>query len=249
MVALDRNRDPLRHVPAPRQHAADQGVVDSELVAFFADALLGGAPGGVEVGAPAGVKLGDDEAADVVQQRRDDQLVALGPADLAADPVRRLLRRQRVHAELLRAQLPAAVGLEEVEDGRGAGDRQHARGLEHVDRRRARRRSRRTTLERLAKRSTAIVSATSASTASTSSPTRAVSAVAACITRARDSISAGNFSTASKAAARRAPGAAASRPRAPSALAGLAPLVLVRSRLPWSGVAPLALIGSEGRTV
>ena len=72
--------------------------------------------------------------------------------------------------------------------------------------------------ERLAKRSTAIVSATSASTASTSSPTRAVSAVAACITRARDSISAGNFSTASKAAARRAPGAVELPPRAASAL-------------------------------
>src|SRR5680860_922013 len=73
-------------------------------------------------------------------------------------------------------------------------------------------------LERLAKRSTAIVRATSASTAATSSPTREVSAVAACITRARDSIRAGNFSTASKAAARRAPGAAAAAPRGASAL-------------------------------
>ena len=43
VVALDRDRDPLRHVPAPRQNAADQGVVDAELVAFVADPLLGGA--------------------------------------------------------------------------------------------------------------------------------------------------------------------------------------------------------------
>ena len=86
MVALDRDRDPLRHVPAPRQHAADQGMVDSELVAFFADALLGGAPGGVEVGALAGVKLGDDEAADVVQQRRDDS------SSRSAQPISRPIR-------------------------------------------------------------------------------------------------------------------------------------------------------------
>ena len=68
-----------------------------------------------------------------------------------------------------------------------------------------------TTPLRLAKRRTEIERATSDSTASTRSPTRAVSAVAAAITRSRDSIRTGKRSTASKASARRLPGAAAPR--------------------------------------
>ena len=89
---------------------------------------------GVEVDLVAGVQAGDDEAPDVVQERRHRQLVAFGPADAAADLVGGALGGQRVDAEALGLQLPAAVGLEEVEDRRGAGDRQHAGGLEHVDR-------------------------------------------------------------------------------------------------------------------
>ena len=168
-MALDRDRDPLRQVPAPGEDAADQRVVDAELLAFFAQALLGSARDGVEVDLVARVQAGDDEPADVVQQRGHGKFVALGPADDAADLVGRALGRQGVDAEALGLQLPAAVGLEEVEAGRGAGDRQHAGGLEDVDRRRgcwptppaAR-------PLRFAKRSTVIASATSASTASTS---------------------------------------------------------------------------------
>ena len=51
VVALDRDRDLMREVPAPREHTADQRVVDPQLVAFFAKALFGGVGGGVEVGA------------------------------------------------------------------------------------------------------------------------------------------------------------------------------------------------------
>ena len=134
VMALDRDRDPLRQVPAPGQDAADQRVVDAELVAFVAQALLGGARDGVEVDLVARVQAGDDEAADVVQERRDGELVAFGPADGAADLVGGALGGERVDAEALRLQLPAAVGLEEVEARRGAGDRQHAGGLQHVDR-------------------------------------------------------------------------------------------------------------------
>jgi hypothetical protein len=103
-------------------------------------------------------------------------------------------------------------------------------------------------LERLAKRSTAIASPTSASTASTRSPMRLVSAVAACITRARDSSSTGNFSTASKAAASLAPGAGLP-------LASLAAAPGLALPLVWGLVVSIArnvldcLIGSEGRTV
>ena len=89
---------------------------------------------GVEVDLVARVQAGDDEAADVVQQRRDGELVAFDPADDAADLVGGPLGGEGVDAEALGLQLPAAVGLEEVEAGRGAGDRQHAGGLEHLDR-------------------------------------------------------------------------------------------------------------------
>ena len=134
VVALDRDREPLRQVPAPRQHAADQRVVDPQLLAFVAEPLLGGARGGVEVDLVARVQAGDDEPADVVEERRRGELVAFGPADGAADLVGGALGGERVDAEALRLQLPAAVGLEEVEARRGAGDRQHAGGLQHVDR-------------------------------------------------------------------------------------------------------------------
>ena len=134
VVALDRDRDPLRQVPAPGEDAADQGVVDPELLAFLAQALLGGAGDRVEVDLVAGVQAGDDQPADVVQQRRDRELVAFGPADDAADLVGGALGGEGVDAEALGLQLPAAVGLEEVEARGGAGDGEDAGGLQHLDR-------------------------------------------------------------------------------------------------------------------
>ena len=67
-MALDRDRDPLRDVPAPGQDPADQGMVDPELLAFLAQPMLGGVVDGVEVTAVARVELGDHEPADVVDQ-------------------------------------------------------------------------------------------------------------------------------------------------------------------------------------
>ena len=168
VVALDRDGDPLRHVPAPGQDAADQGVVDAELVAFFADALLGGAGDGVEEGALAGVQAHDHEPADVVEKRGDRELVAVGPADRAADRVGGVLGGEGVDPEALGPQVAAAVQLEEVEDAGGAGDRQHSGGLEHVDRLGDAGGAAGRAPPRLAARRTAIVRATSDSTASTS---------------------------------------------------------------------------------
>ena len=68
VMALDRDRDPLRHVPAPGQDPADQGVVDPELLAFLTQPMLGGVVDGVEITAVARVELGDHEPADVVDQ-------------------------------------------------------------------------------------------------------------------------------------------------------------------------------------
>ena len=177
---------------------------------------------GVEVDLVARVQAGDDEAADVVQQRRHGELVAFDPADDAADLVGGPLGGEGVDAEALGLQLPAAVGLEEVEAGRGAGDRQHAGGLQHLDRlgdaadaagddaaavgeaqhgdRRARRRTRPPRRARRCERSRRSPRA---------------------ITRSRDSIRTGKRSTASKASARRLPGAAV--PREPLAVRPLAP--------------------------
>ena len=85
-----------------------------------------------------------------------------------------LLGGEGVDAEALGLQLPAAVGLEEVEDRGGAGDRQDAGGLEHVDRlgdaADAAARPRRCDWRSAAPRSSR---PTSDSTASTSSPIRA----------------------------------------------------------------------------
>ena len=122
VMALDRDRDPLRQAPAPRQHAADQGVVDAKPVAFLAQSLLGRLRQGVEVTAVAGMKVGDDQAPDVMQERGDRKFVAVLPADRAADLIGGLLGGKGVDAEALGPHLAPAVGLEEVEDRRGAGD-------------------------------------------------------------------------------------------------------------------------------
>jgi hypothetical protein len=109
-------------------------VVDAQLLAFVSEPLLGGARGGVEVDLVARVQAGDDEAADVVEEGGDGELVAFDPADGAADLVGGALGGEGVDAEALGLQLPAAVGLEEVEAGGGAGDRQDAGRLEDLDR-------------------------------------------------------------------------------------------------------------------
>ena len=180
VVALDRDRDPLRQVPAPGEDAADQGVVDAELLAFVAQALLGGAGDGVEVDLVAGVQAGDDEPADVVEQRRDGELVAFDPADGAADLVGGPLGGEGVDAEALRASAPsrrwtrrsrrlgAVPAIASTPEGFSTSIASGMLATPPA-----------TTPLRLAKRRTEIVRATSDSTASTRSPIRAVSAVAA----------------------------------------------------------------------
>jgi hypothetical protein len=108
-------------------------MVDPELLAFLAQALLGGAGNSVEVDLVAGVQAGDHQAADVVQQRCDRELVAFHPADDSADAIGGTLSREGVDAEALGLQLPAAVGLEEVEAGGGPRDREHPGRLQRLD--------------------------------------------------------------------------------------------------------------------
>ena len=109
-VAIER-----RQAPAADQHAADERVVDAELAALLVDALLGRARAAVHLCGVAGVGVHQHELADVVQQARDGQAVAVLVADLGGDAVGRVLGRERVQAEALGRGVPDARALEEVE--------------------------------------------------------------------------------------------------------------------------------------
>ena len=89
VVTLDRRGEPVRQAPAASQDAADHAVVDAELAALAHDALLGRARITVDVLRVAGVRVHEHELADVVQEGRDEKLVALLEADLARDRARR----------------------------------------------------------------------------------------------------------------------------------------------------------------
>jgi hypothetical protein len=71
-------------LPAPREHAAHERVVDPKLEPLGAKALLGGARLAVDLVRVAGVGLDEDELADVVEERRHEHAVAIGLVDLAA---------------------------------------------------------------------------------------------------------------------------------------------------------------------
>ena len=181
VVALDRDRDPLRQVPAPGQDAADQRVVDAELLAFLAQPLLGGARGGVEIGLVAGVQAwrspgGRRRAA--ARRRRARRVRSSRRHGRSASAARWVARAWTRKRSGFSSQPPLDSKKSKLR--RGAGDRQHAGGLEDFDRLGDAGRRRRAP-GRCGWRSAVptIARATSDSTASTSSPMRAVSAVAA----------------------------------------------------------------------
>jgi hypothetical protein len=64
-------------VPAAGEDAADQRVVDAELAALVVQALLGRAGRAVDLLRVARVGVHEHELADVVQQRGDEQAVAV----------------------------------------------------------------------------------------------------------------------------------------------------------------------------
>ena len=102
-MALDRRGDDRRQAPAADEHRADEGVVDAELAALAASALLGrlaGALGALLVA----VELGQHQLADVVEQRGDGELVALRQARQLADPLGADPHRDAVAAEALVAR-------------------------------------------------------------------------------------------------------------------------------------------------
>jgi hypothetical protein len=78
--------------------------------------------------------VGQDELADVVQQRGDEELVAVLVLHLTRETVGSRLGGDGVKAEALRHQVPAGRALEEVEGGGAGGERLHALGREDLDR-------------------------------------------------------------------------------------------------------------------
>ena len=97
-------------------------------------ALLGRAGVAVDLRRVAGIGVAQHQLADVVQQRRAEQLVAVLVLELAGQPVRGRLRGDGVEAEALGHQVPARGALEEVERGGARGQRLDALGREDLDR-------------------------------------------------------------------------------------------------------------------
>ncbi len=89
----------LGQAPAASEDAADQRVVDAELAALAVDPLLRRAGPAVDLLRVAGVGVHEDQLADVVQERRDHQAVAMLVADLGGDPVGGALGGDAMEAE------------------------------------------------------------------------------------------------------------------------------------------------------
>ena len=123
MVTLDRRGDGARHAPAAGEDAADEGVVDAELAALAMHPLLGRAGIAVDLPGVAGVGVRKDELADVVQQRRDHEAVAMLVAGLLGEAVGSALRDDTVQAKALGRGVPDGRALEEVERARTACER------------------------------------------------------------------------------------------------------------------------------
>ena len=133
VVALDRGGDRLGQVPAAGEDAADQRVVDAELAALVVQALLGRAGRAVDLLGVARVRVHEHELADVVQQRGDQQAVAVLVAGGGGEPVGGALDGDGVQAEALGGGVPLLAALEELE-GLGVGrELVHRLGREHLD--------------------------------------------------------------------------------------------------------------------
>ena len=115
VVALDRGRDRTRKVPATGEHAADERVVDAELAALVVQPLLGRAGRAVDLLGVARIGVHQHELADVVEQRGDEQAVAVGVAGGGGEPVGGALDRDRVEPEAFRRRVPGLAALEELE--------------------------------------------------------------------------------------------------------------------------------------
>ncbi len=206
VVALNDRGDLLRQAPTTGEHAAHERVIDAKLAAFLLHALLGRASTGVHLRRVARVGMHEDELADVVQQRRDHQAIAVLVADLNGNALGGPLGRDAVQTEALGRSLPHHGALKEVKvrvcvasAWTASGESSSTACTTESTRPRLR------PSIWLASRMTEITSATSDSTAATTAPTESGSSATTRSRRLRDSASAGKASSASNAAVRRRP--------------------------------------------
>src|SRR3954454_13807302 len=114
MMALDRRGQPPWQAPAPSEYATNDGMVDAQFASLGLDPLFGSPGAAVDVARIAGVRVGQHELADVVEHRRDEDLVAVLVLERARHMVGGALRRDRVKADPLRGRIPDGGALEEV---------------------------------------------------------------------------------------------------------------------------------------
>jgi hypothetical protein len=100
VVALDGTRDRVRDAPAADQHRPDDRMIDPELAALAPRVVVGRLTGQGQLVVLA-VEVGEYEAADVVKQRRDRELLALRQPGMLGDRLGGVADRDRVAAEAL----------------------------------------------------------------------------------------------------------------------------------------------------
>ena len=132
-MALDDRGDGLGQAPAAGEDAADQCVVDAELAALAVDALLGRAGVAVHLARIPRISVHQDELADVVQQRRDHEAVAVLVAGLDGQAIGGALGGDAMQAEALGRGVPHGRALEEVEGAGPRGEPLDGLGREQLD--------------------------------------------------------------------------------------------------------------------
>ena len=133
VMALDDRGDRLGQAPATGEDAADQCVVDAELAALAVDALLGRAGVAVHLARIPRISVHQDELADVVQQRRDHEAVAVLVAGLDGQAIGGALGGDAMQAEALGRGVPHGRALEEVEGAGPCGEPLDGLGREQLD--------------------------------------------------------------------------------------------------------------------
>jgi len=133
VMTLDGLGDAGVYPPAASQDPADEGVVDAQLTALLGDPIVGSGAAAVEALRVARMQAGKHRAADVMEDRRQGELVAVADAADLGDAVRRPLHGQGVQAEAIRGQGQAAVAIEDVVGGRRAQNRLDRAGAKSLN--------------------------------------------------------------------------------------------------------------------
>jgi hypothetical protein len=119
--------------PSPGEHTADEGVVDPQLTSLLSHPLVRRGTAAIEALGVAGMQAGQHGPADVVQDGRECDLVAVPDATELGHPVGGTLHIQCVEAESVRGEGQAAVPVEDVVGRCRAKNRLHGARAESLD--------------------------------------------------------------------------------------------------------------------